>query len=492
MKIWVLNPPYFKHFSRPQRSPAVTKSGTIYFPIWLASCTGVLEESGHDVMLTDAPARGHDIKFIMDMAASFYPDLIVVDTSTPSINNDLDVCRRIKKVLPHAFIILVGTHVSALPEETLLKCEAVDAVARKEYEITILELAAFIANSSKNSHPDDLSKIKGLSFRTFEADKSLQGLVVHTPDRPFIEDLDTLPWISKVYKKHLCITDYFNPNARFPMITLMTSRGCPFRCSFCVYPQTFTGRKFRFRSVEDVVNELKSIKKNYPEIKSIFLEDDTLSGNKKRCVALSRAMIKEEINIPWTTNSRIDPDLETLVLMKKAGCKSLCVGFESGEQKTLDTMCKGIKKEKMFEFMGYAKKAGVLVHGCFIVGFPGETRSHIQKTIQLAKDLKPDTVQFYPVMVYPGTEAYDDYKEKGWLTAKKYEQWLTPEGLHNCVVRNETLTSDELVKICDDARRQFYLRTNYIAYKLRQLFFHPSEVVRTLKAFKTFFKHLIN
>lgn len=528
MKIWVLNPPYFKHFSRPQRSPAVTKSGTLYYPIWLASCTGVLEEAGHEVKLTDAPARGHDIQFILEMPAEFNPDLIVMDTSTPSINNDLDVCRRIRQVLPHVFIVLVGTHVSALPEETLLRCEAVNAVARKEYEITILELATFLSRypkyetdihsfqdsaltdtkKNKDFHPDSLSEIKGLSFRAIELCNTLktsgnsaktdsknstspQQQIIHTQDRPFIENLDTLPWISKVYQKHLCISDYFNPNARFPMITLMTSRGCPFRCSFCVYPQTLTGRRFRFRSVEDVVNELKYIKNNFPEIKSVFFEDDTLSANKKRCIALARAIIKAQINIPWTTNSRIDPDLETLKLLKKAGCRSLCVGFESGEQQTLDTMHKGINKDKMFQFMKYAKQARILVHGCFMVGFPGETRSHIKKTIQLAMDLKPDTAQFYPVMVYPGTEAYEEYKKNGWLTAEKYENWLTPEGLHNCVVRNETLTSDELVRICDDARRQFYLRLGYIVYKLRQIILHPTEAVRTLKAFKTFFKHLI-
>jgi radical SAM superfamily enzyme YgiQ (UPF0313 family) len=240
-----------------------------------------------------------------------------------------------------------------------------------------------------------------------------------------------------------------------------------------------------------VVEELKYVKQAFPDLKSVFFEDDTLSASKKRCEALARAMIKAKINLPWTTNSRVDPDYETLLIMKKAGCKSLCVGFESGEQKTLNTMSKGITKEKMFRFMADAKRAGILIHGCFMVGFPGETRAQINKTVQLAKDLKPDTVQFYPVMVYPGTEAYEDYRAKGWLTARTYENWLTPEGLHNCVVRNETLTSDELVRICDDARRQFYLRSSYIAYKTRQMLTRPTEIVRTLKAFKTFFRYLM-
>ena len=490
MKIWVLNPPYFKNFSRPQRSPAVTKSGTIYFPIWLASCTGVLENDGFDVTLTDAPARGMDIQTVCTMARDLSPGLVVVDTSTPSIDNDLEVCTKIRQVLPGVFIVLVGTHVSALADETLSRCDAVDAVARREYEFTILELTKTLEEKGGGrEQAPDLSSIQGLSYRS-RKDTGEAG-IVHNPDRPFIENLDDLPWVSAVYKKHLCISDYFNPNARFPMVTLMTSRGCPFRCRFCVYPQTLTGRKFRFRSVENVVEELKYVKQAFPDLKSVFFEDDTLSASRKRCEALARAMIKEKINLPWTTNSRVDPDYDTLVMMKKAGCKSLCVGFESGEQKTLNTMSKGITKKKMFRFMDDAKRAGILIHGCFMVGFPGETRAQINKTVQLAKDLKPDTVQFYPVMVYPGTEAYEDYRAKGWLTARTFENWLTPEGLHNCVVRNETLSSDQLVEICNDARRQFYLRPSYIAYKLGQLVIRPTEIVRTLKAFRTFFRHLL-
>jgi radical SAM superfamily enzyme YgiQ (UPF0313 family) len=126
-----------------------------------------------------------------------------------------------------------------------------------------------------------------------------------------------------------------------------------------------------------------------------------------------------------------------------------------------------------------------------MVGFPGETLEGVKKTIDLALKLNPDTVQFYPVMVYPGTEAYEDYERRGWLTASDYNQWLTPEGLHNCVIRNETLTSSELVKLCDVARRKFYLRPRYIAFKLCQMIEKPAEIVRTAKAARTFFKHLI-
>ena len=275
------------------------------------------------------------------------------------------------------------------------------------------------------------------------------------------------------------------------MVTVITSRGCPFGCSFCVYPQTLTGRRYRFRTIADVVGEMEFVVQEFPEAKSIFFEDDTLTANKKRCLAFADGIIKSGVKIPWTANSRIELDLDTMVKIKRAGCRELCVGFESGDQGVLDTMRKGIKLSRMFQFMRDARRAGILVHGCFMMGFPGETVKTINRTIDLAIKLKPDTAQFYPVMVYPGTEAYEEYKEKGWITTHEYTQWITQEGLHNCIVRNETLSSSELVRLCDLARRKFYLRPRFILFKLFQMIKKPTEIVRTIKAARTFFKYLI-
>jgi len=485
VKIWILNPPFFKKYSRAQRSPAVTKSGTIYFPIWLAYCVGVLEKAGYSVTFTDAPASGFGLKEILRQAEALQPELIVMDTSTPSIENDIQIGEQIKKILPESFVVLVGTHVSALPEETLLKSDLIDAVARREYEYTIRELASVLDKKNLNSLKESsLNKIDGLSFKS-------NGRIIHNPDRPYIEKLDDLPWVSMIYKKYLKIGDYFNPNALYPMVTLLTSRGCPFHCSFCVYPQTFTGRRYRFRSIQDVVDEMKFIVKEFPEAKSIFFEDDTLTANKKRCLKFADAILEEGIEIPWEANSRSDLDLETMKKIKAAGCRELCVGFESGNQDILNSMRKGTKLERMYQFMKDAKKAGILIHGCFMVGFPGETLDDVKKTIDLAINLDPDTVQFYPIMVYPGTEAYEQYKKKGWLTSLDYSQWITPEGLHNCVVKNEVFDASDLVRLCDVARKRFYLRPRYMFYKFLQMLEKPSEIVRTAKAARVFFKHLL-
>lgn len=485
MKILVLNPPFLPKFSRPQRSPAVTKSGTLYFPIWLAYCASVLEKDGFDVSLLDAPARGLSLNDVVRLTMDDKPRLIVMDTSTPSIDNDIHVAESLKQAVPDAFIVLVGTHVSALPDETLNRSRAIDAVAMREYEYTIRDLARFLADNRRpQSGKDGINSVQGLVLNA-------DGPVIHNPERPYIENLDELPWVSTIYKLHLDIRDYFNPNALYPMVTLITSRGCPFRCSFCVYPQTLTGRKYRFRSIQDVLDEMEFVIREFPDVKSIFFEDDTLTAGKKRCIQFADAIQKRNIRIPWTANSRIELDFETMQKIRAAGCRQLCVGFESGDQQTLDSMKKGIKMERMHQFMQDAKKVGLLIHGCFMIGFPGETVASVQRTIDLAIQLKPDTAQFYPVMVYPGTEAYDTYVQKGWITARSYSDWITPDGLHNCVIRNELLSSEDMVRLCDKARRHFYLRPGYMVYKLIQMLKYPAEIVRTLKSARTFFKHLL-
>lgn len=432
--------------------------------------------------LTDAPARGITLEQTLERAGDMHPDLIVIDTSTPSIEHDIRVAEKIKSRRPAAFVVLVGTHVSAMTDEVMASSEQIDAVARNEYEWTVLELAQRF-QEGKGLEKEGLEKIQGLSWRS-------QDGVVHNADRPLEEDLDKFPWVSRAYKKHLVIGDYFNQNSLYPMITLTTSRGCPFKCTFCVYPQTMMGNQYRFRSIGDVMGELTYIKNEFPDTRCIFFEDDTLTANRKRCHEFADAMLESGIRIPWTANSRVEVDYETMVKLKKSGCRELCVGFESGSEKVLKKMRKGTSVEKMNAFMKNARRANLLIHGCFMFGFPGEEPEDVKKTMELAVQLRPDTAQFYPVMVYPGTAAYDEYKQNGWLQAARYADWLTSEGLHSCVIRNEHYTAEELVRLCDEARKKFYLRPQYLAYKTLQMLSHPKEIKRTVKAGSVFFKHL--
>lgn len=478
MKITFLNPPFLKNFSRPQRSPAVTKSGTLYYPMWLAYAAAFSEKAGHEIDLIDAPADNHEPQAVLERIKNFSPKMVVVDTSTPSIYNDAEFCESIKKQIPGLFIILVGTHVSALPAESLALSRAVDAVAVGEYDLIVRETADALSAGA------EITDIPGLCLR-----KNGEPVVNKRP--ALINDLDSFPFVSDIYRRFLNPENYFNPNALFPMVTITTSRGCPHQCIFCVYPQTMMGHAMRLRSVENVVAELENIVQSFPEIKAVFFEDDTFPANRKRCVEICRAMIEKEIKISWTANARADLDYETMKVMKEAGCRCLCVGFESGSQLLLDNIKKRTKVEQMQDFMASARKAGILIHGCFMVGLPGETKDTMRETLDLALKLNPESVQFYPVMVYPGTAAYDWYAERDLIQSKKFSDWITPSGLHNTVIRGEHLTSEELVQFCDHARRAFYLRPRYFLYKLTQMITSPGEITRNLKTAKTFVKYLV-
>lgn len=481
MNVLALNPPYHPRYSRSQRSPAVIKSGVVYYPIWLAYATGVLEQDGFAVRLVDAPAAGLDVPAVLDQVDEWQPRLVVMETSTPSVHNDVQVAEAIKHRAPGTFVLLVGPHATALPEESLQLGPAVDAVARGEYEHTVRAVARMLSDGDAASKRET---VRGLSYR--DAD----GAIRHNPDRPPIEDLDALPFVSEVYGRHLRVEDYFYSIARYPEVTILTGRGCPYRCTYCLWPQTITGHQYRRRSVADVAEEFEFVARELPQVKEIFIEDDTLTVDEERCRALAEELIRRGNRLPFTANSRANVSFETLSWLKRAGLRLLCVGFESGDQTVLNAMRKGTKVEEFYRFREDARRAGVLVHGCFMAGGPGETRESLAKTLDLAIRLEPDTAQFFPLMVYPGTEAYQWARRNGYLTSEDYRQWLTPDGLHRTVVSRPGLTAEDLVAWCDHARRAFYLRPRYIAGKAWQVLTDPAETGRIFRAARTFARHL--
>jgi radical SAM superfamily enzyme YgiQ (UPF0313 family) len=460
------------------RSPAVTKSGTLYYPMWLCYAAGLLEREGHDLLLLDAPARCTSLEEILNRVREFRPAFVLMDTSTPSIFNDIEVAGEIKTVAPDAFITLVGPHVSALPLETLGQSKYIDAVAVGEYDYTILELV----NTLEKRGP--LSSVKGIAYIK-------AGEAVINAKRDFIPDLDKLPFVSSVYRKHLNPADYFYGHSLHPLCVIITGRGCPFRCTFCVYPQTMHGHKYRFRSIDSVVEEFAYIYENFPGLREIMIEDDTFTADPDRCRAIAGRLIEKKLTrIPWSANSRADVDFKTMAVMRKAGCRLFCVGFESGDQSILDNIRKKTTLSAIRRFARDARRAGILVHGCFMVGNRGETRETLKKTLDFALELNPDTAQFFPIMVYPGTDDFEWVKAKGFLVSEDYSKWVTEEGLHNSVVSNPELNYQELVDFCDHARRVFYMRPSYFLKKLMQSVKNPREMGRNLKAFKTFIRHL--
>jgi anaerobic magnesium-protoporphyrin IX monomethyl ester cyclase len=482
MKIVALNPPFLSHFSRESRSPAVAKSGTLYYPMWLAYAVGLLEKNGHDVVLIDAPAEEISREKAIDRIAGFNPEMVFIATSTPSIYNDVEVSAALKERCPDIFTVLVGVHASALPCETLALNQKIDAIAFGEFDATLVELAEKLPSGKSDVM---LQSIAGLAFRAGN------GQCIKNPPRPFIEDLDQFPPVASVYKKNLKTTPYFYGHSLHPLIVIMTGRGCPFHCTYCVVPQVLQGHRYRQRSIANIVEEFRYIRDNFPEVKEIMIEDDTLTANKKRCIELSKALIDRKLtSIPWSANSRADVDYETMRLMKLAGCRLFCVGFESGNQQILDNIRKGTKIPVIERFVKDAKRAGIMIHGCFMVGNRGETKETLEETLRFACKLSPDTAQFFPIMVYPGTDDYSWYREKGWIVSENFREWITPEGLHSSTMSNPDLPYDELVQFCDRARRVFYLRPSYMAFKMLQSLKNPSEAKRNLKGFFSLRKYL--
>jgi radical SAM superfamily enzyme YgiQ (UPF0313 family) len=306
-----------------------------------------------------------------------------------------------------------------------------------------------------------------------------------------IEDLDSLPVLAEVYRKHLDPRDYFFAAARYPSVMTITSRGCPFRCSFCVWPQVMHREKYRVRSPEHVAREFLMIREFFPRVQEVVIEDDTFSIDSRRVEQVSDALIKAGNRLPWTANVRANLSLEAMRRMKAAGCRLIIVGYESGSQDILDSVSKGTTVEQNVEFAERARRAGLLVHGCFMAGNPGETAETLEETFRMSVRLAPDTAQYFPVMVYPGTRLYSRYREEGRIRTENFDRWLTPEGLHNCVVDLPGLPAEDLVEWCDRSRKRFYLRPRYILYKLLQTVLHPfTEGRRTFRAFGTFRKHL--
>ncbi len=473
MKTLMLNPPFLPKYSRQSRSPCITKGGTFYYPYYLAYATGNLEKKGFRTKLLDAVANEWSHEETLRFVRNFRPDLVVIDTSTPSIYNDVHIASKIKNIgVRH--VSLVGTHPTKLPEETLNLSKNINSVCRGEYDETVVELAETIEKGK------DLKEVKELSYRKGKK-------IIHNPYRPLIKNLDSLPFVTEVYKKHLDIRKYFYASLTWPQVTILTARGCPFSCSFCPIPFKSS---YRYRSPENVADEFEYIQNEIPYVREVMVEDDTFPVIKERTIKICDLLLKKNIRLKWSCNARVDMDFETLKMMKKAGCRLLCVGFETPKQKVLDNIHKKTTKQLQTDFMENTKDVGLLVNGCFILGLPGDTKETIKETIEFAKELNPDTVQFYPLMVYPGTEAYEWAKRSGYLKTEDYSKWITSEGLHTTTVSRPDLSAEELVKICDQARKEYYLRRKYVFSKLTQIISNPKEFTRTLKSLRTFSRYL--
>lgn len=483
MKITFVNPPFkteYGKFSRESRSPCIGHSGVLYYPLWLIYAAAVCEKAGYEVDFIDACAerlnREETLQKLNDLGES---SLFVFDTSTPSIYSDIDFAGAVKDMYPRAFTLLVGTHPSATSDETMGVDTRIDGIARREYDYIVRDLAAVLDGG------DDFSKVRGLTYRR-------DGEVVHNPDAEPITDLDGIPFAAEFIHRRMNPRDYVFAAAAYPSVQIFTGRGCPARCNFCVYPQTMHGHAYRLRSPENVVAEFEFVVNNMKGVKEIVIEDDTFTANKARTVEICELLIERGLNkkIRWLCNARVNLDLETMKLMKKAGCHLIIPGIESVSQEILNNIKKGTTVKQIEEYIANAKKAGLMIHACYMVGNKGETRETMEATLKAALRFKTDTAQFYPLLPFPGTEAYAWAKDNGYISGR-YDEYCKEDGTLNCVLSLPGFTPEELVRFCAMARHKYYVRPWYICHRIWMGLRDPEDLKRSLKAFKKLAKSLV-
>ena len=389
MRTLFLNPPSFEGFDggASSRWPASREIESYWYPVWLCYPAGMLADS----KVVDAPPHKISIPQTVDMASDF--ELLVLFTSTPGFHVDVKMAQMMKDKNSKLKVCFVGPPVTVDPENALRDNPAIDFIVRREFDYQIRDYA----------QGKPLKELPGVSYRTDS------GAIWHNPEGPVIENLDELPWVTKVYQRDLDFRRYNVPFLLNPFISFYSSRGCPAMCTFCLWPQTHSGHRWRLRSVQDMANECRWALDNFTGLKEIFFDDDTFNYKKERTIELCKELKK--LNFTWSCTSRVTTDYETLKAMRDAGCRLMIVGYESGDQQILKNIKKGATIDMARRFTKDAHSLGLTIHGDFIVGLPGESRESIRKTIDFAKELSTETIQVSIAHPYPGTEFYDYAKK---------------------------------------------------------------------------------
>ncbi|HSB17579.1 MAG TPA: hopanoid biosynthesis associated radical SAM protein HpnJ, partial [Bryobacteraceae bacterium] len=455
MRTLFLNPPSFEGFDggASSRWPATREIESYWYPVWLCYPAGMLPDS----KVVDAPPHKISIGQTVAMAGDF--ELLVLFTSTPGFHVDVKIAEMMRDANPKLKVAFVGPPVTIEPEKVLRSSSAIDFVVRREFD---RQIAGYANGEALDSMP-------GVSFRR-------NGDIVHNPDGGMIEDLDSLPWVTKVYKRDLDITRYNVPFLLHPYLAFYTSRGCPAMCTFCLWPQTHSGHRWRLRSADNVANEVRYAIENFPGLKEVFFDDDTFNYQKARTIELCRKL--KPLNFTWSCTSRVTTDYETLKAMKEAGCRLMIVGYESGDPQILKNIKKGATVDMARRFTENCKKLGLLVHGDFIVGLPGETRQTLRNTIDFAKRLDVETIQVSIAHPYPGTEFYDYVKKNNLITIDS----MTDEAGHQLPnIVYPGLDRPELVDWVERFYGEYYFRPRVAWRVVRRAIFDSGERRRLYK-----------
>ena len=468
MNALFLNPPSYDGFdggagSRYQARREVT---SYWYPTWLAQPAALVPNS----KLMDCPPHNIDLQGCLREARNY--DHVIIHTSTPSLRNDSKVAEAIKQQRPSTKIGFVGAHAAVLPTETLKASPAIDWVGRKEFDFTCKEVA--------EGRP--LETIAGLSF------KDKDGKIRHNPERDLMVNMDLLPWVADVYKRDLEIEKYFIGYLLHPYISIYTGRGCPAQCTFCLWPQTIGGHKYRVRSPQNVADEMAYLKRLFPQVREFFFDDDTFTANLPRAREIAKKLAP--LGLTWSCNSRANLDYDTIKMMKDCGLRLFLVGYESGSEQILKNIKKGVTVEEMRRFTKACHQAGVVVHGTFVLGLPVETRESIEQSIRFAQELDVFSIQVSLAAPYPGTELYDQAKLNGWFSKKDKTDIVHEDGFQDSTLSYPDLSKAEIFEAVERFYRAYYLRPKPILRIIKTMLEDKDVCVRRLREGYEFFKSM--
>ncbi len=467
MRTLFLQAPSFDGFDggAGSRFQARREVRSFWYPTWLAQPAALVEGS----KLIDAPSHRIKLSDITPLAHDY--DLVVLHTSSPSFGSDVKTIKALKDANPRLKAGLVGAKVAVDPNGSLDASTVIDFVARKEFDFTIKEVA----------EGKDWSKIVGLSYRNTD------GVIVHNEERPILEDMDQLPFVTRVYKRDLTIENYFNGYLKHPYLSLYTGRGCKSRCTFCLWPQTVGGYRYRTRSIGHVIDEIQWARKAFPQVKEFFFDDDTLTDNLPRVQELAKELGR--IGIRWSCNAKANVPRETLKVMRDNGLRLLLVGYETGNQQILFNIKKGMRTEFARRFTKDCHELGIKIHGTFILGLPGETKETIEETIRFATEINPHTIQVSLAAPYPGTFLHRQAVENNWLDASNAEL-VDDYGVQIAPLHYPHLSHSEIFDSVETFYRRFYFRSNKIAAIVSEMVRSPQMMKRRLREGVEFFHFL--
>ncbi|CAG2136437.1 tRNA-2-methylthio-N(6)-dimethylallyladenosine synthase [Cupriavidus yeoncheonensis] len=439
---------------------------SFWYPTWLAQPAALVPGS----RVLDAPADELTPQQTLDIAVDY--DLVILHTSTPSFPTDARFAEELKKRKPGVMIGMVGAKPAVDPGGTLGASEAIDFVCREEFDYTCQDVAA----------GKPLKDILGLSYRLPD------GSLEHNGQRPMIENMDELPFVAPVYQRDLKIENYFIGYLKHPYVSIYTGRGCRSRCTFCLWPQTVGGHRYRTRSAESVIAEVKWIKENMPEVKEIMFDDDTFTDFKPRVEEIARGLGK--LGVTWSCNAKANVPYGTLKIMKENGLRLLLVGYESGDDQILLNIKKGLRTDIARRFTEDCRKLGIQIHGTFILGLPGETQETIEKTIAYAKEINPHTIQVSLAAPYPGTTLYRQAVDNGWLEENKVINLVNDKGVQLAAISYPHLSKEEIYGGVERFYKQFYFRPGKIWEIVREMLGSWDMMKRRLREGVEFFRFL--